>query len=89
VTTLGAYHTVESFCTCGKTIYKYVDFDGKNIIYRENWNTPTGWVHKSDQTVRCGDGYIENDKDFPIRHFKVYSIPSYEIKRQELFNSLV
>jgi len=79
MTTLGSIHKVESFCrTCGRTINQYVDFNADGIIYRENTLTPTGWKHKNDQTFMCRTEYIEPDLDFPIRHFKTYTISSLE-----------
>ena len=62
MTTLGSFHTVESFCrACGSTIKQYVDFNADGIIYREHPNTPTGWHHKVDWTFICGGEYIEPD----------------------------
>jgi hypothetical protein len=83
----GGYHTVESFCVCGKTIYQYVDWTGTEIIYRENWSTPTGWFHKNDRTFKCGDNFIERDEDFPIRHFNIRTVPDFSIVREEIKES--
>jgi hypothetical protein len=82
-----SYCSAESFCVCGKTIFQYVDIGAKEIIYRENWNTPTGWYHKSDKSFKCGDDYVNRDEDFPIRCFRNYAVPSYEMKRIELVDS--
>lgn len=77
----GSYHSVESFCsTCGKTIFQYVDFTGTDIIYRENWNTPTGWFHMTPSEFKCRGEYIEPDKDFPIKHFKTFTLPNFDTK---------
>jgi hypothetical protein len=78
------YYTVESFCsTCGKTIFQYVDFDGTNIIYRENWDTPTGWSHNNPDGFKCREKYIEAERGFPVKRFRNSVIPSYQIKREE------
>jgi hypothetical protein len=80
------YCSAESFCICGRTIFQYIDFDGKKITYRENWNTPVGWFHKSDKTFKCGDDFVQHDKDFPIKHFKNYLTTTYEMKAVELLD---
>ena len=80
-----SYRTIESFCKkCGRTILQYIDYTGKDIIIRENWETPTGWLHKSDLDPKCGEEYIENDKDFPITHFKTRFDPDYKVVREKI-----
>ncbi len=81
-----SYYVVESFCKeCGRTVIQYVDFDGENIIYKEDWFTDTGWYHKSDRTFLCKDIYIHNDEDFLLRFFKISLIPDLIKKEEELF----
>ena len=81
-----SYYVVESFCKeCGRTIYQYVNFDGENIVYRENWYTPTGWYHISDSTFICGNKFIDNDEDFKLKYFKTCFMQSWDVKREEFF----
>ncbi len=80
-----SYYTAESFCKrCGVEIFQYVDFDGENIVFRENWYTSTGWYHKTANNSLCGGEEIENDTDFATRYFKISFIPNFEAKREQL-----